>query len=120
MKKILIVEDDKNIAKALHVRFTANGYGVATTFDAVMATTTARSYAPDLILLDISLPGGDGFVLADRFQEITNTANVPVIFITASKKPGLRQRAMEAGAAAFFEKPFDSQKLIGTINGLIQ
>ncbi len=119
MKKILIVEDDKNIAKALHVRMTAQGYEVATTFDAVMATTTARSYSPDLILLDISLPGGDGFVLADRFQEITNTANVPVIFITASKKPGLRQRAMEAGAADFFEKPFDSHQLIGAIDGLI-
>lgn len=119
MKKILIVEDDKNIAKALHVRFTSLGYGVATTFDAVMAATTARNYEPDLILLDISLPGGDGFMLAERFQEIQNTAGVPVVFITASKKPGLKNRAMELGAAGFFEKPFDSRQLVGTVNQLI-
>ncbi|MCB1757311.1 MAG: response regulator [Gammaproteobacteria bacterium] len=119
MKKILIVEDDKKIAKALHVRFTAHGYAVATTFDAVMAATTARSYSPDLILLDIALPGGDGFVLAERFQDIQNTAGVPFVFITASKKQGLRERAMGVGASGFFEKPFDSGQLMGVVNQLI-
>lgn len=119
MKRILIVEDDKNIAKSLHVRFTAHGYHVATTFDAVMATTTARDYEPDLILLDISMPGGDGFMLADRFKDIKNTAGVPVVFITASKKNGLRERAMDSGAAGFFEKPFDSRHLLSTVSQLI-
>lgn len=119
MKKILIVEDDKKIARALHVRFTAHGYEVATTFDAVMATTTARDYEPDLILLDIAMPGGDGFMLADRFKDIQNTAGVPFVFITASKKNGLRERAMDIGASAFFEKPFDSGKLLNTVSQLV-
>ncbi len=115
MKKILIVEDDKNIAKALQVRFTAYGYEVATTFDASMASTTAHNFSPDLILLDITLPDGDGFDLADEFQQIHNTAGVPFVIITASKKPELRIRAMEAGASDFFEKPFDSGQLMGAV-----
>ena len=119
MKRILIVEDDKNITKALGVRFGANGYEVAVAHDAMVATTTARHYKPDLILLDISLPYGDGFMLAERFSSTHNTSGVPIIFITASKKDGLREKAMDLGASDFFEKPFDSSKLLNTVNLLI-
>ncbi len=115
MKKILIVEDDKKIAKAMCVRLEAYGYDVAIAHDAVVATTTARNYVPDLILLDIMLPGGNGLMLSERFQEIENTASVPIIFITASKQPGLRQKAMALGAAEFIEKPFDSGHLLCTV-----
>ncbi len=115
MKKILIVEDDKKIAKAMTIRLKANGYDVAVVHDAVVAATTARNYSPDLILLDIMLPGGNGFILSERFQEIDHTASVPIIFITASKRSGLKQKAMELGAAAFIEKPFDSNHLLSSV-----
>ncbi len=119
MKRILIVEDDKKIAKALNIRFIAHGYEVVTAFDAVMATTTARDYEPDLILMDITIPGGDGFSLANNFKDIDNTAGVPVVFITASRKEGLRKRAMEVGGAEFFEKPIDSQRLLTAVSQLV-
>ncbi len=119
MKKILIIEDDKNIAKALTVRFNKLGYDVAATYDAVMATTKAHSFEPDLILMDIALPGGDGFILVDRLRQIDNTADVPVVFITASKKQGLREQARKIGAAGFFEKPFNAGELMGLVGQLI-
>ncbi len=119
MKKILIVEDDKKIALAMGVRLKAYGYEVANAYDAVVAVNAARKFKPDLILLDISMPGGDGFSLAERFQNLVDTAGVPIIFITASKKQGLKEKAMEMGAAGFFEKPYDAEKLLSTVSSLI-
>jgi DNA-binding response OmpR family regulator len=119
MKKILIVEDDKKIAMALGVRLRANGYDTVTAHDSCIAATTARHFEPDLILLDISLPGGDGFALAERLKTIRNTASVPIVFITASRKEGLRSRAQEVGAADFFEKPFKASALLESVNRLI-
>ncbi len=118
-KKILIVEDDKKIALAMSVRMKASGYMVETAFDAVCAMTVARNFKPDLILLDISMPGGDGFSLAERFQNLAHTALVPIIFITASKKPGLKEKADELGAVGFFEKPYDAEQLVSTVNSVI-
>jgi len=119
MKKVLIVEDDKKIALAMGVRLKAYGYEISNAFDAVTAVNIARKCKPDLILLDISMPGGDGFSLAERFQNLTDTAGVPIIFITASKKHGLKERAMEMGAAGFFEKPYDAEQLVNTVSSLI-
>ncbi len=101
MKKILIVEDDKKIALAPGKRLGAWGYQVAFAPNAVTATNTARNYEPDLILMDIGLPGGDGFTVAHRLSTIDNTSDVPVVYITASKKYGLQQKAMELGRAGF-------------------
>ena len=115
MKKILIVEDNKDIAKALRIRLNFWGYDVATANDAIIATTTARNYSPDLILMDIGLPGGDGFTLADRFGGINNVASAPIIFITASKTPGLREKARAIGAVDFIEKPLNTQRLMDAV-----
>ncbi len=115
MKKVLIVEDDKKIAKAMTIRLEAYGYDVTVVHDAVIAATAARNCTPDLILLDIMLPGGNGFMLSERFHEIGPIANVPIIFITASKRPELKQKAMDLGAADFIEKPFDSNHLLSSV-----
>ena len=118
-KKVLIVEDDKKIALAMGIRIKASGYDVENAYDAILAVKIAREYKPDLILLDISMPGGNGFSLAEKFSNLVHTAGVPIVFVTASKKPGLKEKAEALGAAAFFEKPYDSEKLINTICNLI-
>ena len=118
-KKIFIVEDDKKIAMAMGIRIKASGYDVSTAYDAVTAVSAARRYSPDLILLDISMPGGNGFGLAEKFQNLRETSGVPIIFITASKKPSLKFKAEELGAAGFFEKPYDSDTLLNKISTLI-
>jgi DNA-binding response OmpR family regulator len=117
MKKILIVEDDQKIALALMIRLKANGYNAAVASDALTGASQAREMKPDLILLDISMPGGNGFQLAETFQRMPETNGTPVIFITASKTPGLLHKVMQLGAIGLFEKPFDTEKLLNVIDG---
>ena len=102
-KTILIIEDDENISKALDVRLQARGYKVLTAFDAVQGMQKATGTLPDVILLDITMPGGNGFSLAERLKASTNTQAIPIIFLTASQQSDLREKAMALGAAAYFE-----------------
>jgi len=115
MKRILIVEDDQKIALALQVRLKANRYAVSVASDAIVGASLGRTVKPDLILLDISMPGGDGFQLAETFHKMLETNGTPIIFITASKSPELLQKVMDLGAVGLFEKPFDTEKLLYSI-----
>lgn len=115
MKKILIVEDDQKIARALMIRLKANGYGASVAPDAIMGASQARATKPDLILLDISMPGGNGLQLAESFIRMPETNGTPIIFMTASKNPQLQQKVMDVGAIGLFEKPFDIEKLLSFI-----
>lgn len=113
--KILLVEDDEKIVKALTIRLKSQGYDVVAVFDAVMAMAKAMEQRPDVILLDISMPGGNGFTVAERLRDSSLTTGIPVIFMTASKEPGLRERAKELGAVGFLEKPFEAEELVAMI-----
>ena len=112
MKKILIIEDDPQIARALKIRFESNGYETAMASDALLGANLARQARPDLIVLDIGLPDGNGLQLAKKFQGQPETQHTPIIFVTASKDPNLRQRAMEMRIAGLFEKPYDPEELL--------
>jgi DNA-binding response OmpR family regulator len=114
MKKILIVEDDRNIARSLEVRLKSEGYEVAIAGDAMTGVNSALKFRPDLVLLDISLPAGSGFSVAERLQRLLATM-MPFIFLTASKQPGVREKAKELGASGFFEKPYDGEELLAAI-----
>lgn len=118
-KKVLVIEDDKAVALALVVRLRASHYTALVAYDGVTGLSTAVKEQPDVILLDISMPGGDGFLVAERIQNNANLAGTPFIFITASKKPGLRERAAQVGAAGFFEKPYDAQELLAAIEAVL-
>jgi DNA-binding response OmpR family regulator len=115
MKTILIVEDDQKIALALQVRLKASRYAVSTASDVIEGASLGRTIKPDLIILDISLPGGDGFQLAETFHHMPETKGTPIIFITAFKRPGLLQKVINLGAVGLFEKPFDTEKLLYSI-----
>lgn len=115
MKKVLIVEDDKAIADAISYRLRAVGYDVSTAADAVYAMQGVVQESPDVAVLDINLPGGDGLLVAERMMQSLETDQIPVIFITASKKPQHRERAGELNAVAFLEKPFSSVDLMDAI-----
>jgi len=113
--KVLLVEDDKMTVKMLSVRLKSKGFEVVVAFDAVMALAKAKEHRPDVILLDIFIPGGNGFSVAEWLQDSSFTTDVPIIFITASQQPELREKAMDMGAAAFFEKPFEFSDLFAAI-----
>lgn len=114
MKKILVVEDDRKIALALATRLKAAGYEASMAYDALGGVSAAIKQKPDLVLLDMSMPGGDGLAVAKRIQTLV-PGLTPIIFITASKQLGLREQAKELGAAGFFEKPYDAEQLLEAI-----
>jgi CheY-like chemotaxis protein len=114
-KTILVVEDEPRIVEVLTVRLKAAGYRVITAADAVLAGMRALTHRPDLVLLDISLPGGNGLMVADRRQNGATTAGIPIIVLTASRQPGLRANALALGAVAFFEKPYDAHQLLAAV-----
>jgi len=117
-KTILIVEDDIKTVKALAIRLEAAGYEVLTAPDGVQAVQCALNHQPDLILSDIWLPVGIGFSVAQRLKRV-GLGNIPLIFITGSRLPGLKETATQMGAAAYFEKPYDSEALLRAIAGAI-
>jgi CheY-like chemotaxis protein len=115
MKSVLLVDDDNTVLLGTGVRLKAMGYVVYTAKDAVSAVSAVRKNEPDVVVLDISLPAGDGFMVADRLQNLVGSAATPIIFITASENPALRERAMKLGAVGFLKKPFDATSLADAI-----
>ena len=113
-KKILIIEDDQKVALGLAIRIKAAGFETVIAHDALSGVRSAIKVKPDLVLLDISMPAGNGFIVAERIQKNISTA-IPIIFLTASKRRDFRERASELGAVAFFEKPYDAQDLLAVM-----
>lgn len=114
-KKILIVDDDKDLLRALHIRFKANNYEVVSATDAYMATKMSRDENPDLIILDIGLPMGDGFLVMDRLKDILPASMIPIIMLTGRDPEANKERALKAGAFAFFQKPADNDALLAAV-----
>ena len=112
MTKVLIIEDDQRTALALAVRLKAEGYATWIAGDVIQAVKLARQYRPNLIFLDIALPGGNGFDLAERFQRCPETHDIPIVFLTASTDPLLREKVLRLGAAGLLEKPYDAVELL--------
>lgn len=115
MPKILILEDDPDLRLALNIRLRANGFETAIAADAVLAVTIAKRERPDLLLLDLGLPGGDGFAVMERFRSHIDLQAVPIIVLTARDPALNRERALNAGATEFFQKPVDSDDLLAAI-----
>lgn len=113
-RKVLLIEDDRSVAAALKVRLEAADFEAIVAYDGPQGLRFAREFQPDLILSDIRMPGGLGFTIFDHLKTI-GSGSVPVIFLTASRKPGLREAAIEQGARGFFEKPFNPAELLRSI-----
>jgi DNA-binding response OmpR family regulator len=114
-KKILIIEDDADVRLGYHIRLKANHYDTFFASDAIGSLTEARKHQPDLIILDLGLPGGDGFVVMDRLKTSPHLAVIPIIVITARSSFANRERALKAGAKAFLQKPVDNTELLEVI-----
>ena len=119
MKTVLLIDDDNVFLLTIGVRLKAMGYTVYAAKDAVSAISAVRKNNPDVIVLDVSLPAGDGFMVADRLQKLISAAATPIIFVTASEKTGMRERAMKLGAVQFLNKPFDATTLADAIESAL-
>ncbi len=111
--KILIIEDEEDVAKALKIRLKANGYDVISAPDSIQGVTLANKEKPDLIILDIMIPGGGGFAVAERLKQFVGTWDIPIIFLTGIS--GTEEMAYKAGARFYFKKPYDPTELLNAI-----
>lgn len=114
--KILLIEDDKDTVRAMAVRFKAKGYQFVVAYDAISAISTARKEKPDVIILDLGLPAGDGFTVMQRLKSNYELMFIPVIVVSARDPLVNEQRALESGAEIFFQKPFDNDELFLAIH----
>ena len=118
--KILIVDDDPDLRRGLNLRLRANHYDTYYACDGFSAVAMAQKEHPDLIILDIGLPAGDGFVVLERLQRQAHLAAIPVIVLTARDPQSNRERTLKAGASAFFQKPADNEELLAAIRSTLQ
>jgi DNA-binding response OmpR family regulator len=114
-KKILIIDDDQHLLLGLTTRLKANGYCVISAMDAISAIATARKEVPDLVILDLGLPAGDGFLVLERMRGLADLVGTPVIVLSAWDPADNKKRALDAGAAAFFQKPPDNHEFLAAI-----
>lgn len=120
MHKILVVDDEKDVLQLLEKRLTSEGYAVITASSGFDAISLAKLKLPDLILLDILMPGVDGGEVARKLKGDPNTQNIPVIFLTAllSKKEERQVHSVIANNITF-AKPIDTEKLLTQIKKLL-
>jgi DNA-binding response OmpR family regulator len=117
--KILIVDDDPDLRQALRLRLRANHYETVNAGDGYSAIAQAYKERPNLIILDLGLPAGDGFVVLNRLQKDDKLSSIPVIVLTARDPQSSEKLAMQAGAAAFFQKPADNAELLNVIRATL-
>ena len=113
--KIMIVDDDPELRQALNLRLRANNYEVVSASDGYSALALAQKERPNLIILDLGLPAGDGFAVLRHLQEFPNLGLIPVVVLSARDPQDNERRALEAGAVAFFQKPADNDELLSVI-----
>jgi CheY-like chemotaxis protein len=114
--KILVVDDDQDIRQLLGHRLKAERYEAVFAGDAIAAVNQARKEQPDLILLDLSMPAGDGYVVMERLKAMPALEGIPVIVVSARDPVTEEERFAQSGADAYFRKPFDYDELLTAIS----
>ena len=113
--KILVVEDDDDLRRALTRRLASWGFDVVQAQDGVMAISVARVERPDLIVLDIGLPGGDGISVLDRMANLPALAATPVLVLTGRDPVQAEPAVRKYGVAGFLQKPADNEEFAAAI-----
>ncbi len=113
--KILVAEDDTALLKSIRIRLAAQGYEVVCASDGYQAVATALEHAPDMLILDINMPAGDGFSVQDRVCKMANLAHIPIIFITGDRSQHLLNIDFNRGSRALLRKPFDTSALLQAV-----
>jgi len=113
--RVLVIEDDADTRLGLRLRLQASRYDVSVAGDAATAMTRALQDKPHVILLDLGLPAGDGFVVLERLKRNPSTATIPVIVLSAREPTVNAPKALKAGAVAFLQKPADNDEMLEAI-----
>ena len=113
--KILIIDDDYELLTGLSIRLKATNYDVILAGDAIFALSNLRKTLPDLIILDIGLPGADGFFIMEQINESEIFRKIPLMILSACDEFINKPKALAMGAIAYIQKPFDNKELLAKI-----
>lgn len=118
-RRLLVVDDDPDIRDSMTARLRAEDYDVVCAQDGATALVAAHQHSPDLVLLDLGLPAGDGYSVLSRMRNIDQFARTPVIVLSGRDKASNRAKSLEGGAAAYLEKPVETQELVDLVEALL-
>ena len=116
-KRVLLVEDDPVLTRVLRDNLTFEGFDVTSVSDGLQAQTVEKDLSPDLVLLDVNLPGRSGFELCEQWRR---RSQVPIILLTAMGQKGDKVRGLQLGADDYVTKPFDLEELMARIHAVLR
>lgn len=119
MKKILIVDDEKSICQLLSHFLEGQGFSVTTTLDPLQGLDTVKAVQPDLVILDVNMPGMDGWQILQTLKSSPRTAGIPVIMCTGRDMIKDIETADAMGAAAYITKPFELERVLHKITAVL-
>jgi len=117
---VLAVDDENDVLLIVKTALQAEGYRVLTAPDGPEALKTAREEKPDLVLLDVMMPGMDGFEVLDKLREDEATCMIPIIMLTGLSERDRKRSAIERGIKYYIVKPFDFQDLVSKVRLAIE
>jgi two-component system cell cycle response regulator len=120
MPQILIVEDNPTNLKLASVMLSAAGYETRGAFDAGEAAEAIQERVPDLIMMDLGLPGKDGYEFTRELRGRSETQDVPILAVTSFAMKGDRVKAIDAGCSAYLTKPINRRELLEQVGKLLQ
>lgn len=117
--RVLIVDDEANIRIALEFLLSNAGYAIESAASGEEALEKIKTYRPQTILLDVMMPGIDGYEVAHRIRKTKELSNVSILFLTAKGEPADRMQGYATGAEFYLTKPFDNQELLDCVEELM-
>mgnify|MGYP000215085061 CR=1 FL=1 len=118
-KKILIIEDEQDVARLLAVRLKHLGFETVIAADGVQGVQFAHKEKPDLIILDLMLPAGDGLLVLENLRLSSYSRYIPVVILTGVKNEEYKNRVMQKGVEAYFQKPYNPDELFNKIKDIL-
>lgn len=117
--KILIVDDEPNIVIPIHFLMEQNGYNVAVAYNGNDAMAAVDTFQPDLIILDLMLPGMDGFEICQQIRENPAWSHIRIIIVTAMGREANMAKGIAMGADAYVIKPFSNAHMVQQVKTLL-
>ena len=119
-ERVLLIEDEPHIVEAISFLLTREGISVSTHSNGMDAAETAARLTPDLVILDVMLPGKSGFDILEEIRNDSTVGNSPVLMLTAKGQSRDRAAAQAAGASMFMTKPFSNKEIVANVKSLLK
>jgi len=113
---ILVIDDEPQVTEIIEAILTNAGHTVHVMNDAIQGLEKAREVQPDMILLDIMMPGTDGYSICNQIKEDVTTKSIPVVFLTGKDRADDQGRSFKVGGDLFIKKPFSCERLLEIVN----